>query len=293
MKTKKLMKNVKSILIILLGTLGMAGAVEFFIVPNRLVTGGVAGLGIFLQYFFPEIPLSLFTFIFNVAMLALGLAFLGKRFIVTTLISSLVYPLAMACFEFFYSGDPLTQDPLLAAVASGVLLGVSLGVVIREGASTGGFDIPELIVHKYTGIPVSVLIYAVDFVIIALQLISNSTEAVLYGILLTLVCTVALNKVMVVGNKKTQLKIVSDRSEEIRRAILQDIDRGVTILYGETGYLGKPAKMLVTVMSPREVPQMRALLEKIDPYAFITIEEVNEVRGRGFTLERDSLREEK
>lgn len=288
-KTLKFFKTAKSLLLIILGNVGMACSVEFFVVPNNLVTGGVAGIGIFLQHFFPSLSLSLFTLIFNIAMLVLGFFFLGRKFFFTTLLSSLVYPAAMAVFELFYTGGALTSDPLLSALVSGALFGLSLGIVFREGASTGGLDIPELIINKYTSFPLSALVYLFDFVIIFLQLVSNTMEMVLYGVVLTFVCSVVIDQINAIGNRKMQFKIVSEKSEEIREAILEQLNRGVTVFYGETGYFGKPARVLMTVMDRREAPHMRSLLEKIDPYAFITVEVVGEVRGRGFTLDKKKL----
>lgn len=279
-------------MIILLGNTGLAVAVELFIVPNQLVCGGVAGLGLFLTHSFPAMHLSLFTLIVNLAMLVLGFFVLGKAFTMTTILSSVYYPVALGFLEIFYDGTPLTDNNFLAAFYAGLIQGISLGLVIREGASTGGFDIPELIVHKYTGIPVSVLVYAVDFIILLLQAFIDPIEAILYGVAALMICSIVMDKVLLVGSKKVQIKVISQYYEEIRQAIIREADRGVTVLYGETGYLKEPVHMLVTVMSNREMSKMRRLITEIDPAAFLMISEVSEVRGRGFTLERDYKDEE-
>lgn len=285
-RTLKL-KKFLNILIIILGNIGLAIGVELFIVPNNIITGGVAGIGLFVQNFFPEMRLSLFTFIFNAVMLLSGLIFLGKTFALTTLLSSICYPAAMAVLEFFFSGVKLTDNDLLAALYAGLLVGVSMGFVIKEGASTGGVDIPVMIIHKYTNIPVSVLVYATDFIIIILQCTQNPFDRILYGIAMLFISSASIDKVMIFGNKKVQMKIVSEKYEEIRQAIIKETDRGVTVLYGETGYLRAPVHMVLSVMSSREVFKIRKTINEIDETAFITISEVSEVRGRGFTLDKD------
>lgn len=290
---RKIKKRILSILIILLGNTGLAVSVQLFVVPNELITGGVAGLGLFFQNIFPAMPLSVFTFVFNMLMFLLGLVVLGKTFALTTLLSSVYYPIALGALEFFCADVKLTNNDLLAALYGGIILGISLGLVIREGASTGGFDIPELIVHKYMGIPISVLVYAVDFLILLLQAVRNSSDTILYGIAMVFVCSICMDKVLLIGTKKTQMKIISNHYEEIRQAIIREADRGVTVLYGETGYLRENVHMLLTVMSNREVAKMRRIIEEIDEEAFIAVSEVSEVRGRGFTLDKDYHKEEK
>ncbi len=284
--SNKAFKKILSILIIIAGNVGLAAAVEMFIVPNNLVTGGVAGIGLLLQRLLPSVPLSVFTFSINFAMLILGLFTLGKKFTATTVLSSVTYPVAMWFFENFYTAGKLTENDLLAALFAGAIVGASIGMVIREGASTGGLDIPELVIHKYTNIPVSVLVYTFDFIVILLLAFTHSAESVLCGIVMLVLTSLLIDKVLLLGHKKIQMKIVSLKHEEIKEALLKETDRGVTVLEGETGYLNMPVKVLLTVMSNREVLKTKKLVNDIDEVAFITISEVSEVRGRGFTLDK-------
>lgn len=284
-KNQKTLKRLSGVSILLVGNVGLAAGVEFFIVPNDLMSGGVAGIGLFVQTLFPTMRLSLFTFIVNLLLLVVGFFFLGKNFTLTTTLSSVCYPAAMAVMEFTFKGMVLTENSLLSAIFAGLLTGLSMGLIIRQGASTGGLDIPVLIVHKYTSIPVSFLVYVFDFIILVLQAFSHPAESFLYAALMLLISSFTMDKILLAGQKKIQMKIISQKQEEIRKAIIEKVDRGVTVLYGETGYLHEPLHMLVSVMSRREVAKLRKIIDEIDDCAFIMISEVSEVRGRGFTIE--------
>ena len=128
--------------------------------------------------------------------------------------------------------------------------------------------------------------YIFDFIILLLQAITHTADEVLYGIVLVLIYTMALDKMIMIGTTKTELKIVSCKSEEIRQAILEQMDRGVTMLEGEGGYLRKPTQIVLSVISNREVPKIEKIIHEIDPESFLIISRVSEVRGRGFTLSK-------
>ena len=158
-------KFIRNIIGILIGNTIYALAVLLFIVPNGLITGGSTGLSIGAQHLL-GIPMTLFLSIFNILMFLLGLLILGKTFALTTLISTFYYPLILSVFEKTIGYTQMTTDPLLAALLGGVMIGVAIGLVIKCNASTGGMDIPPLIINKKTGIPVSVSMYAFDFLIL-------------------------------------------------------------------------------------------------------------------------------
>ena len=162
-------------------------------------------------------------------------------------------------------------------------------VVLDVGASTGGTDIPPLIFQKYFNTPVSVSLWLIDGFIILLQFVACATipigtllPNIFYGILITLLTSVSIDKVSPIGMRRTQVKIISNHYLEIRDMILTKIDRGVTVLYGQTGYLKEDCHMLLTVISHRQLVRLKAEVEKIDPEAFMTVSVVSEVRGRGF-----------
>ena len=283
MRRENLKKQLGSLGIILLGNAVYALAVAAFILPNDLVTGGGTGLALIARRLW-GVEVEVFAAVFNAAMFLLGLLILGKRFAATTLVSSFWYPLVLGVFQRVPGLPFPTGDPLLAVLAAGCLVGVGMGLVIRSGASTGGMDIPPLVLHRTMGLPVSAGIYGFDCAILLGQLLFVPRESALYGILLVAVYTLVLDKVLVAGSARTQVKVVSPRYEEIREGILRELDRGCTLLSAETGFLGNRWPMVVTVVSGRELHRLTRLVQELDPGAFLVVSRVSEVRGRGFSL---------
>ena len=147
-------------------------------------------------------------------------------------------------------------------------------------------DIPPLLLHKGFGVPVSVGMYGFDFVILLFQAMFRPVENILYGILLVFVYTIVLDKMLLLGQSRTEVKIVSEKSQEICEAILKQVDRGVTLLYGEGGYLHKDTKVVFSVISNRELIQIEKIVHRIDSECFMVVSRVSEVRGRGFSMKK-------
>ena len=183
-------------------------------------------------------------------------------------------------------GFVLTRDLFLSALFGGLCIGISLAMIIRLGASTGGMDIPPLVLQKLFRIPVSVSLYVFDFIILIGQMLFSDKDTSLYGIILVIVYTMTLDKLLALGTAKTKLEIVTKHSEEMKDAILADIDRGVTLLHGKTGYLGIETDVLSCVISPRELYRTEKVVHEVDPNAFIVLSKVSSVTGRGFTKEK-------
>jgi len=249
------------------------------------VTGGTTGIALTVQHLW-NVPISGFMLGFNIAMLLLGLAILGKAFAMTTVASSLLYPAFLELFEQMLGDTVLTDDLLLCTVFGGLGIGLALGMVIRAGASTGGMDIPPLVLRKLCRIPVSVGMYGFDFCILMMQAWFRPAENILYGIIMTLIYTIVLDKMQILGTTRTEVKIVSGRCREICDAILNQVDRGVTLLDAEGGYLHGETKLVLSVISNRELIKVEKLVHDIDPECFMVVSRVSEVRGRGFTIKK-------
>ena len=276
--------NKKDILSILLGNTLLALAVILFIVPGHLLSGGTTGISLFLNHYF-HLPISLFTFIFNFIVFII----LGKKFALQTLISTFYYPFILGVFELSFQGFYLTDDILINTLFAGVLVGVAIAIVIKAGASTGGMDIPPLILNKLFKIPVSVSMYVFDTLIVLAQFGFSDVRQCLYGIVLIFIYTMVIDKILVMGAQKIEVKIISSKYEEIRKAILTNVDRGVTMLHGQTGYLLENTEVLINVISTRELVQVERLVKSIDEDAFMIISNVHEVQGRGFNLEKEYI----
>lgn len=278
------MKNNRllTLLVVLLGNTLYTLAVKLFLLPANLISCGTTGIALVVNHM-TGIPLSGFIFIFNMVMLALGWWILGRKFAMTTVLSSLFYPLILELMNRMLGDVQITEDVLLNTLFAGLGLGCALGIVIRAGASTGGMDIPPLVLKKLFHIPISASLWAFDFCIMLSQMMFHKGEDLLYGILLLFVISFALNKVLLMGTSKTEVKIVSQQAAEIRDAILSRIDRGVTILHGEGGYLHKQTEIILSVVSNHELPKIEQLARSIDPDCFMIVTRVTEVWGRGFT----------
>lgn len=278
-----------NICMILLGNAVMALGIVVFILPNDLMTGGTTGLSLIVENY-TNLPVSAFVLIFNCLMFALGFFVLGKAFAMTTLLSTFFYPVALEFFQrFSFFTEGFTDDRLLASLFGGLFIGLALGSVIRAGASTGGMDIPPLILNKKFGVSVSVMLYAFDFIILLGQALFSDKEAILYGVLLVMTYTIVLDKVLVIGRAQTQVKIVSEKAPEINDAINRQMDRGSTLIHTATGYLKREQDMIMTVISNRQLAQLNSLVMEIDPLAFMIVAKVNEVSGKGFTLPKKGV----
>ena len=238
-------------LVLLVGNGLYSLTVVLLLVPSGLVTGGATGIALAANRL-TGLPTSWVMLAVNLIMLVVGWVLLGRRFALSTLASTFLSPLTMAVWEQLFAGVVLTDDLLLCTLFAGFGIGGALGLVIRAGGSTGGMDIPPLVLQKYFRIPVAASMTVFDLAIL-------------------------------LGEKRTEVKIISTRTDELRCAILSDLDRGVTLLSSEGGYLRQPGQLLLTVISNRELPRLEKLVRAIDPGSFMIVSEVTEVWGQGFS----------
>ena len=286
MGKQNVFKAVCSVFIVILGNVLYALAVKLFLIPAGLVTGGTTGIGLAVNYA-AGIPVATFVLVFNVVMLAAGFAVLGKQFALTTMVSTFTYPIALNFLDMMLGDVVLTQDIFICTIFSGLGIGLALGIVIRAGASTGGMDIPPLVLNHFFKLPVSVGLYLFDFIILLVQALFQPLEKVFYGIVLVIIYTVTLDKMLLMGTTKTEVRVVSDYAAEICDAILKRMDRGVTLLSAKGGYLKEDTTVVLSVISNRELPRVERLIHEIDPESFIVVNRVSEVSGKGFTMNKE------
>lgn len=263
-------------------------AVALFLEPAGLITGGATGIALAIGRL-TGLPVSGLLFFINLAMLVWGWVVLGRAFALNTLASSVLSPAFLALFEGMANGRVLTEDIFLCTVFAGLGIGVSLGIVIRSGASTGGLDIPPLVLNKWFKLPVSATMLAFDIMVLLMQAVFSPMPQVLYGIVMVLIHTVVMDKMLMMGASRTEVKIISSKSDAICAAILEQLDRGVTILHGEGGYTHESSAVLLSIVSNRELPRLEKLAHSIDPTCFLIVSHVTEVSGRGFSMDKDYL----
>ncbi len=271
-----------NIMMIILGNILDAAGFVFFVVPSGLITGGASGLGLFMNHLF-GIPVSVFVFVLNLVMFIVGFIFLGKKYAMSTALSSFFYPFVMGIMERIVGDFVLTNDIFLCTIMGGLLIGAGVGLVLKAGASSGGVDVIPLILNKYFKMSLSVMIYAVDIVILLLQVTQKPIDSILYGVVLVLIYSILIDKMMLIGKSMVQVKIVSRSNIDIRDAIFEQLDRGVTLLKSRTGYLEEDTEVVLTVVTNRQLVKIEKIVHEIDPRAFMIVNRVSEVVGEGFT----------
>lgn len=285
---KKSISTFKMVLFVLLGNALLAFVVTAFIIPHNIIMGGTTGIAIVLNKTF-GIDTALIVFILNVILLFLGLIVIGKKLFFTSLASTLLYPAFLSLMQRIPGIDSLTGNTLLASLFAGVLMGISLGLVMRVGSSTGGMDIANLILSKITHRSVSIFVYITDIIVVGAQAIVSDSESIMMGIVVLVLETLMLEQVMIFGQAQIQLFIISEHYEEIREKFLKELNAGVTMSYIQTGLLGEDGKGIICIIPSRKLYNANEIVRSIDPEAFITVTKIKEVKGRGFTSERQQL----
>ncbi len=278
-------KNLETVLGVLIGNIVLAFTVAAFMVPHGIIMGGATGIGLTISHYLP-IQLSLVILVVNACLFLLGAVTLGKKFVITTIASTFLYPASLSVMQAIPGITRLTDNIMLATLYGGALLGLGVGMIVRVGSSTGGTDILALVFNKWFHISVAVLMYIVDFTVLGAQMLFSDTEQIMYGILALVIETTILNRVMLMGQSQIQLFVISEKHEEIRERMLKEQDAGVTMVHVQTGFSKEEQKAILCIIPNRKLYATNEMIHSIDEKAFITISQINEVKGRGFTMER-------
>ena len=278
-------QKILNLVYIIIGNIFIALAVNTLILENHIIVGGTSGIGNVLNHYF-NIPVSLSVGCLNVCLFLVGLFFIGKKFAMTTLLSTFLFPIILQFFETHSMFHHYLEDPLLAAILAACLVGVGIGLILKANASTGGVDILAILLNKKFGFPVHIVLNCIDLSILVLQFTFNDTTHVIYGIMIVMITAVVLNKTLTQGTSLVQLTVISDYYEDIKQSILYEFDAGVTLLASEKGFTQENSKLLLSVLPYRKLPAIKAKIHEIDPVAFVIVSHVEEVGGKGFTLEK-------
>lgn len=277
------MSKVKNLLLLLLGNFILAVGTSFFILPNNILSGGVTAISIILDTLM-GINRVFTIYALNIVLFVIGAIFLGKAFAAKALLSTILYPTFIAILSPFYDPEFCTVNPILAAIFAGVIMGTGLGLVFRANGSSGGMDIPALIMHKYLHIPQGNCVFIIDVLTVSAGLMIFGLNALLTSILTIFTTSNVINTVLTFGGESAQnVMIISDKWETIRDYLLKDISRGVTILEGTGAYSNERRPVLMCVVNTREYARFQREIGSIDPSAFIIVNSVHEVRGMGFS----------
>lgn len=268
----------------LFGSILMAASFGLIIIPQEFSAGGVTGLAKVLQSVLP-VNLSVLVFFFNMIQLLAGFLFIGKEFVAKTVAVSVLFPLFLEFFSGF-SVNSLKEDALVSVLIAGSMLGIGAGLIIRSGASGGGFDTLAIILHKKIGLPVAAFMNFCDVAVILLQIVGHPVLKSIYGIMAITLSSFIVKQVITFGSGELQVMVFSDKYEQIRDALFKEVDVGLTYLNAESGFQKKSMKVIVSVIPYSKLQQTKQVIHSIDQTAFVVVDQVRNVLGRGYTLSR-------
>jgi len=275
---------------ILVGAFIMAAGFVFFITPYRIVPGGVYGISIVLHHMFGT-PVGLVALGFDIPLTLIGIKVLGPRFGVKTVVG-FVFTAGFVDFLTYIWGDlPLVQDDaLLSSIFGGLLVGLGLGLIFKAKATSGGSDIVAMIISKYTKLPLGQLMIVVDSAIVLIGLIVfQDWKIPLYSLIVIFITGRVIDIVLQGISYDKTLFIISNKPQELRDKIINDLNRGGTFIQGKGMYNGTDRTIIYTVVNRREMAMLQDFVHQIDPSAFMTVINANEILGNGFKSLKDKM----
>jgi uncharacterized membrane-anchored protein YitT (DUF2179 family) len=269
--------------LIIIGSFILAAGFVFFITPNKIIPGGVYGISIVLHYLFGT-PVGIMALLFDIPLTLIGIRILGPRFGFKTVLGFSLTAVFNDTITFFWGYKPLVEgDVLLSCIFGGVLVGLGLGLMFRSKATSGGSDIVASILNKYTKIPIGQLMILVDSVVVLLGLVVfGDWKIPLYSWIVIFITGKVIDIVLAGISYDKSLFIISDRHEEIRDKIINNLNRGGTLIEGKGMFNMADRKVIFTVVSRRELSLLQEYVHRIDPKAFMTVTDATEILGEGF-----------
>lgn len=272
MNVKKLLNK---FLLLTIGTVLVAAALELFLIPNKIIDGGVVGISIMSSYLLKQ-PIGIFIFTLNLPFLIFGYKKLGRKFIITsfyciTLLSIIV--------SFFHGMTKATDDLLLACIFGGIILGIGLGIILRNNGSLDGTEIIAVALNKKAGFSVGEIIMFFNIFILGGAGFVFGWDRAMYSLLAYFIIFKTIDVVIEGLDESKSILIISDKYEEIAYGIINQFQRGVTYIDGQGAYSGEYKKIIFCVVTRLELANLKSFVLETDPSAFIAIENVHEVEG--------------
>ena len=282
LQTATLRKGLRAVLLITLAALIYALSFVWCFDPNGIAFGGITGLAQIVNRLFPAAPVGVTVIVLNIPLFILGWKLIGGKLLVSSLYAMFISSVFIDLLTPLYDWQPM--EPLLACIFGGLLMGASLGVVFLQGATTGGTDLAaRLLKLKFKWLPMGKLLMGVDLAVIVLvALFFRNLNTALYGLVALYISTLAMDGILYGLDNAKVAYIISDHNDEISSAIVQDLDRGVTILHGQGAYTGAEKQVLMCAFKQREIAAIKAVVKDIDPDAFLIVCNAHEVLGDGF-----------
>lgn len=268
--------------LVALGSVIFALAFDWFFAPNQVAMGGVTGLAQVINAVFPPLSVGVLSFLLNVPLFLAGWKFIGFHLLASSLFSMAVSSAAIDLIAAVYSFPPM--DPMLACLCGGALMGVGLGIVFSQGATTGGTDVvARLMKLKLPWLPMGKLMLVPDFIVLALAAaVFGRVEAALYGAVGIFVATRVMDTVLYGLDTSKVAYIISDRWEELSHRLLEELDMGVTLLRGQGAYTGREKQILMVAFKQKAIVQVKRTVHEVDSGAFLIVCDAHDVLGEGF-----------
>ena len=275
-------EKIKEFVLITLGFLLVAFAVQYFYIPCNITGGGITGIAMVINHYIPSISIGILMIIMNIILFAVAFAVLGTGFGGKTIYAAFGLSFAMTFIEKFLNPHALTHDVMLSAIIGTLLLGSGLGIVFTQNASTGGTDIIAKIINKFFRIDLGKCMQMVDTCVICLVGIAFGLSSGLYAIVCVILDGIIIDKVIDGLTSIKQVMIITSKADLIKDYITQDVKRGCTILKGEGGYTGHINKIVYSVMDRGDLIKLRKFIKQLNGEAFIIVNNAHEVLGTGF-----------
>ena len=280
--SNKYLQFLKEYIIVALACVVMAFNINYFFVGNKLAEGGVSGLSLIIHYL-SNIDVSYLYFALNIPLIILAYIFLGKNFLLKTFFATFVLSVFLKVFASF--SEPL-DDILLAAIFGGAINGIAIGIVFYAGGSTGGMDIVAKIVNKYTGIPISRILLATDFIVLSIVAVIFGKVIFMYTLISLVISSKMIDIIQVGIYSAKGVTIITTKEDEIRKRIMEDTGRGITLIDAKGGYTQKEIGMLYCVVGQYQLIKVKTIVKEVDPSAFMIVADVHEVIGNGFLVNK-------
>lgn len=280
--SNKYLQFIKEYIIVALACVVMAFNINYFFVVNKLAEGGVSGLSLIIHYL-SNIDVSYLYFALNIPLIILAYIFLGKNFLLKTFFATFVLSVFLKVFASF--SEPL-DDILLAAIFGGAINGIAIGIVFYAGGSTGGMDIVAKIVNKYTGIPISRILLATDFIVLSIVAVIFGKVIFMYTLISLVISSKMIDIIQVGIYSAKGVTIITTKEDEIRKRIMEDTGRGITLIDAKGGYTQKEIGMLYCVVGQYQLIKVKTIVKEVDPSAFMIVADVHEVIGNGFLVNK-------
>jgi len=279
---KDLKRNLANVALVILGSVIMGIGYSLFLLPHHFVPGGVSGIAMIVNYF-TRLPLGTLIMVLNIPVFIVGFRIMGRKYGLRSLLGMVISSLLIDFFSQVVSLKSATDDPILAAIYGGFMLGVGLGLVFRGRASTGGSDILGQILNRWTGMSVGIGIMLIDFFVISASGVAfRQLEAPLYGYIVLVISSKVIDMILEGWNYTKLVIITSTRTAEIQDFILNTLDRSGTALKSRSLYLSREGETILTVIHRKQLADLRQYVKSIDPDAFMIINDTYAVLGKGF-----------